>query len=837
MTQRRRFELAERAGVWLVLSFSALLSVDSAYGQFWPSSYERSAAALTSEDVETRRGAARDLSRMPSSVARQLLSRALRDRDPEVRLLAGAVVLEHAFEEAAPVALQWLSDTDPRVRALAAQVLARLGPSQEAIAPLARVLSDPSPVARKNAARALARARSVDAARVLLNHLDDANEEFQLEVIDALAALGEEAAVLPLIAKVQDGRAKVRRRAIRALSGLAGADRASGALLLALSDSDPEVRVAAIRALGEIGATDAVDALEEVLLRDREIPVRVAALNALVSLSSPRAFRLAIQMLDHPRHELRSEALARLSETGEHAQTELTRCVAGDGLVADIDGCALALGRSRTAGAASIVTNAYREGKLSPVATLRALAATEDASALPIALEMLDSDSSTVRQAALRALWQLLHPLRPDGRAVEPLAEALRDAPAPEEAALLLPLLGRTGSPRAVPHLESYLHSDAPVALRVAATRGLGWIKRADVQPRHMIAGLTADRSELRWETAMAVREGEWQGVAQPLVALLERAGQSEMYGLGTAFWGPAVNVRHPVLVKRVQTLIENAPGREQDVLLEAFARIHWKLTSRVFASWVRDSHPGDDAKLAEVLAQQPGAKGLLVAMLDSQRNDVLASAVWGVGRRRATEALPRVRELLRHTDVSVAANAVATFARLSEAEGATQLCALLDEKRAPMLANALAGLRLMKARCDAGGRERQLLSLHPSSMVRERAAALIAEVPSSEEPKEDERALRQCGRHEIDGGVAARCLAETPDASTDSRSNAPLTPTSISVLVVPASGTNPKHGVPFALEVGGAFVRFGWADRRGGVYEVETQANELRLLLPAGLW
>src|SRR5690606_25441556 len=143
------------------------------------------------------------------------------------------------------------------------RLLGEQGPRERGVAGLARVLSDPTPAVRRQAARALGRALLPEASRGLVNHLDDPQQDFQLEVIAALAVLREPLAVLPLVANVQDSRAIVRRAAIRALAGFGSAQSAVGPLVLALSDSDVQVRLAAVRALGSLKAHDAADALED----------------------------------------------------------------------------------------------------------------------------------------------------------------------------------------------------------------------------------------------------------------------------------------------------------------------------------------------------------------------------------------------------------------------------------------------------------------------------------------------------------------------------------------------------------------------------------------------
>jgi len=76
--------------------------------------------------------------------------------------------------------------------------------------------------------------------------------------------------------------------------------------------------------------------------------------------------------------------------------------------------------------AASIV-DAMRRGSLPTAAALHALAGAGTEAEVPVVLEFVADSNLLVRDEAASAAFALLDPNHPDGRAVEPLAAALRD--------------------------------------------------------------------------------------------------------------------------------------------------------------------------------------------------------------------------------------------------------------------------------------------------------------------------------------------------------------------------------------------------------------------------
>ncbi len=104
------------------------------------------------------------------------------------------------------------------------------------------------------------------------------------------------------------------------------------------------------------------------------------------------------------------------------------------------------LGEVHATGEAAAIVAAMRRGALPTAAALHALAGAGTAAEVPVVLEFVADPRPAVRDEAIGAATALLDPLHPDGRAVEPLAAALRDSrPSPAQRARIATLLGRTG--------------------------------------------------------------------------------------------------------------------------------------------------------------------------------------------------------------------------------------------------------------------------------------------------------------------------------------------------------------------------------------------------------
>ena len=246
-------------------------------------------AALKDSDVEVRRAAAQSLANLDDVRAVPAFIEATRDSDAEVRATAAMALgqLEDARGQAALIALLKDSDKHVRYAALSAlhsmpgqvpvdAVLAALNDPDADIRQAAiglafsqvsdrkedtpadpryvtaftKLLADPSPDVRSQAASALGEMGLTQAPAALLAASKDKNADVRQQVASALARIGDAKAVPVLKEMLADSDADVREQAVSALGEIR--DRtALEALVAALKSTDPTVRRNAALALGQ----------------------------------------------------------------------------------------------------------------------------------------------------------------------------------------------------------------------------------------------------------------------------------------------------------------------------------------------------------------------------------------------------------------------------------------------------------------------------------------------------------------------------------------------------------------------------------------------------------
>jgi HEAT repeat protein len=221
------------------------------------------------------------------------LVQALRDADGDVRHAAALALVKVRPHGADPVDQLIAALADPARRAEAAGALGDVGPAaQSAVGPLAALLDEDSWDERWLAACALgyigaapalpALTRALDAADARLAEwavkavggigpaavaalpqlarlaADGARSRVQFEAIDALPAVGGNAAAPPLIALTTDDQAWLRRSALRALARIQPPGRAALAALQArVDDPDPATRECAVELLERLRSAGA----------------------------------------------------------------------------------------------------------------------------------------------------------------------------------------------------------------------------------------------------------------------------------------------------------------------------------------------------------------------------------------------------------------------------------------------------------------------------------------------------------------------------------------------------------------------------------------------------
>jgi HEAT repeat protein len=161
---------------------SARKPIAGVLGRLGPEApYGELAAALTSPDVELRRGAAYALGRLGDPRCRDPLVRALGDPDAGVRQMAASGLVLVGDDRATPALVKLLDDPDPRVRPAAASALRNGGSA--AVDPLVARLNDPDPQMRREAKIALGLTRDPRAVQPLLDLLRQPVPDLELSEI------------------------------------------------------------------------------------------------------------------------------------------------------------------------------------------------------------------------------------------------------------------------------------------------------------------------------------------------------------------------------------------------------------------------------------------------------------------------------------------------------------------------------------------------------------------------------------------------------------------------------------------------------------------------------
>ena len=823
-----------------MLVIVSALAASPAQGSVWPSHHKRVAAALESEVVTERRGAAEQLHTLPRRLAAELVRKALRDPDAEVRLAAARVATSLALPAAGDEVVDWLSERDVRVR-LAACNLIEISPTPRGVQALGRVLGDADAGVRGAAAAALGSSGTAEAVSPLLGHLDDGSSNVRVAVVRALGRIADERAVVPLVSRLQDAEPEVRREAARALGEL-GDPRATATLMLSLQDAARAVQIQALDALGKLRASEATSAIAALLARGargsalRVGPLRDAALLALGRIGQPDAIGLLIDELEH-------EGPVPLgASNAAPVRTALAR--AGD---AAVDGLLAVLSASpsqRQASAAVLtlaslnakrsfpeIVRAAQRGTVSLGAALDAIELLDDPAGLAFVLEHVTDTDPRVRQKAIGVATGLLDPSVRDGRAVDVVRERVLD-PATDAAEryALIGMLGRTGSPHAQKLLLSLAGSKRH-ALKRAAVEALGSVRLPSEQvDRALLAALDDDRPTLRMAAAVALSRVGSAGSADALLHRLGVSAEQDRDALGIALSGVFSRVTAPEPIAKIQAMMGTARAVTRDALIEALGRSQSPDAGRVLLELSRTPDADDRRKIAEALAGHPTEHAAVVALLSDSDPAVRANAAWTLGAIGEADGAAPLVAALTGLDVAVAGNAAVALAGLALRDKSTQpgaveaLCKALDDHRPYVRVNALVGLRLMGQRCD--GTARRLLLRDRHWRVRLAAAELVGSIKTAGE--EDRRALRRCALDERDAAVASRC--ETPSRRASGTGTGAL------VYVVPDGKTEPLARSAFALVLPNGALRLGVADRRGALFVREPPNGPLRLAIPAAL-
>lgn len=822
----------------------------------WPSVPEQVARALGSGDVSERRLAAQRLAELPPEIALRLVMTSLGDPDVEVRLRVAQAAITLRMPKAGDQVMSWLSEGDPRIRLSACDVI-RASPTDRSVVALGRVLGDPDPHVRLAAAAAMGSSGMAEAVSPLLGHLDDTSPEVREEVARALGRIGDARAVVPLIGKVQDSVSDVRKVTARALGEL-GDQRAASALMLSLQDTSAEVRLEAVGALGKLRSDEATPTIAP-LIEASDVPeigavpspgrsspatgvgsgeVRAAALRALGRIGTEGAVKVLIAALARdeagaPRSPVRDA----LVSAGKPAVSALVTLLAGSPSQNSAAGAALVLGALRASEGEGAIIRAMQRGVVPLRQGLRALAQIGGPSALPTVLELLDDSDPTIRKEAIRAAVALLDPTRADGRPVDPASAALRDAATPaDEKIELVRLLGRTGAPRAQAVLLPLLGARS-LPLRLAVVEALGGLRVSSAEvDAALLKALDDDAGDLRLKAAIALSRVASPAASPELLRRLAVAAEQDRGALGIALSGALARSSDPRLAEKVREAIDTAPDVARDALIEGLGRMKSPEAGKVLAGLGKGSID-DRRKAAESLAGHPEREDALRALAADADSGVRANAAWSLGTIGGKASAPLLASLVRDPDVAVAGNAAASLGRIAGREhdasiAAATLCAALDEARSYVRANALEGLSIAGASCEAAVVP-GLLARDPSEAVRLAAADFLTrsiERAGDKAAEPERRALVRCAGEDRNATVATRCARPI---AAPAKAGAPE---DIAVYIVPDGRGAPLPRAAFTLVRADGLLRLGLADRRGEIFETAAPPGLVRLGVPAAL-
>jgi len=204
----------------------------------------------------------------------------LQHADANVRLRAALDLVAAADERALePLMGALCRERDVFVRETVTRALVGLGDAP--VEPLIRLLSDPDPQVRHNAAHTLGKIGSARAADALVERLRDDSLMVVSKSALALGQIRDPRAIPALVSLLAHESKEVQSTLVSVLEGFGAS--AVPALIQALSREEWRAREQAAYLLGFIGSQEAVPALERTL-RDAHWQVRFAAVHALGDL-------------------------------------------------------------------------------------------------------------------------------------------------------------------------------------------------------------------------------------------------------------------------------------------------------------------------------------------------------------------------------------------------------------------------------------------------------------------------------------------------------------------------------------------------------------------------
>jgi len=342
-----------------------------------------------------------------------------------------------------------LQDSDPAVRLRAVTALGQIG-QEWALGPLGAMLDDEEWQIRKKAAWALGRIGDGRERRVVSQLINALRDTNEEVAEEATIALGRlgKISLRPLLSCLEDDRERVYRSAVRALS-LIGEPIVERLIeVLDNEQQNPRIRRGVAEALGEIGDVRAIPHLIDIF-HTRDADLKQAAEIALGKMGKP-AVEPLIAALPTQDVETALGAVEALRRIGEAAIPYLIDALDGEG--PEVRGAAMkALTRIGEPAIPALTKALFDSRWQVRRRAARILHSSSSDLVIEPAIRALSDEDEGVRAIAARILAEM-----GDERAVEPLAQVARTDPSESVRREAIRALGMSGNELAVaPLLEA----------------------------------------------------------------------------------------------------------------------------------------------------------------------------------------------------------------------------------------------------------------------------------------------------------------------------------------------------------------------------------------------
>ena len=698
------------------------------------SAFDRLEAQLRARALDARTQAIDELAALLEDEARELLDRALGDREPDIRKHACTAIGKSDRRLSRPVLRQALGDSAKAVRFAALDALATIE-KDTPLSPLRAALGSSHADVRIEALKQLPdhRASSPAVVGLVADKLDDAESKVRHAALEALFKLEDEGSFIPVRIAMERGPAEVRSAVLVKIAALATSEEGAPVIDAAFDDADASVRVLALniaasarprlaerlrlvdpdfalvhRKLGKLSDEDGEGALTDgdlkpmfAALASRQGDVAAAAAHALGRLGDRRVTGALLQLSRehdaalrrHVVQALYDAALAMPSDERVTARLEwllddpdhTVRERAFDCLrkLVEVEGPAAALDIAERG-----LRSAHTDVRFSALQVLVAFKG--DATADRLLGEALDDEDSKVRDEAFRTLWawHSKTPLAVLERAAEGRHATIRVRVVSE-----LPRLKAKGEP-----LLMALARDHASTVGLAAYKALTKEDKNKTRAAFHLAGMQSPRASVRAAACKDCRKTK--DPAELRARLIELVADRD----------PDV---HLAAIEAIDALMP----ADKEGFRRAFASIHYALrvraaelcgkrrdiraiapmTELLSIDKTRIDHPGEDLRQRAARAMADvghhSAIGFYVKLLDDEDGHVREMAARGLATACKPGKEQPLVDALSHTEISVRSWAAEGLARLGDERGLPVLIGTMAHEHRPIRLGAVLGL------------------------------------------------------------------------------------------------------------------------------------------------